>query len=286
MRHSRAAGWPFFGPAALYFGAFLLLPVIAVGVLSLTTWSGFNTSTIQWAGLANYERLLRDKFLLQALWHTVIFTFATTIGLNVLGFALAMLIHTRVRGHDLLRIAILLPIGVSPVVAGLIWQQMLGPLGLANQVVEALGGTPVAFLGPDLAFATVIVVSIWMFTGYNTILYYAGLQSLPTERLDAAAIDGAGHLATIRHVVIPYMRPVIAVVVVLNLIGGWKVFDIVFVLTRGGPFRRTEMLSTYLYEQAFNRSDVGFASAIAVLIVLLATISTLVRGRLHGSGDV
>jgi ABC-type sugar transport system permease subunit len=125
-----------------------------------------------------------------------------------------------------------------------------------------------------------------MFTGFNTLLYYAGLQSLPQDRVDAAAVDGAGAWATVRHVIIPYMRPIIAVVVVLNLIGGWKVFDIVFVLTRGGPARQTEMMSTYLYQQAFAFGRVGYASAIAVVIILLATASALLRGRIHGEGTV
>jgi ABC-type sugar transport system permease subunit len=279
---SRLTGLSFFGPAAVFFAVFLLAPLLAVVVISFTEWSGFSLSGIRMVGLENYQDLVRDQVFWGSLWHTLVFVALTTIGLNIVGFTLALLIHSRLRGHELLRVAILLPLGVSPVIAGLIWQQMLGPLGLANQVVRALGGAPIAFLGPGLAFATVIAVSIWMFTGYNTLLYYAGLQSLPTDRLDAAAVDGAGPLTTVRHIIVPYMRPVIAVVVVLNLIGGWKVFDIVYVLTRGGPSRLTEMLSTYLYEQAFTAGRVGYASALAVIVIVLATTSALLRGRISG----
>ena len=260
----------------------MLVPLVAVALLSFTEWSGFSLSKVTWVGTANYEALTTDPIFMASLWHTLVFVALTTICLNVLGFGLALLIHSTLRGREILRVAILLPLAVSPVIAGVIWQQMLGPLGLANQVIKALGGTSVAFLGPGLAFATIIVVAIWMFTGYNTLLYYAGLQSLPQDRLDAAAVDGAGTWARIRHVVVPYMRPVIAVVVVLNLIGGWKVFDIVYVLTRGGPSRMTEMLSTYLYEQAFTAGKVGYASAIAVVVIALATVSALLRGRIHG----
>jgi len=283
-RHRRA-GLFFIGPAALFFAVTMLVPLGAVFLLSLTEWTGFSLSSITWVGGANYEALARDEIFWASLGHTLTFVVLTTIGLNVLGFGLALLLHSRLRTRELLRVAILLPLAVSPVIAGLIWQQMLGPLGLVNQLLKSLGGTPVAFLGPGLAFTTIIIVSIWMFTGYNTLLYYAGLQSLPQDRLDAASVDGAGAWGRIRHVVIPYMRPVIAVVVVLNLIGGWKVFDIVYVLTRGGPSRLTEMLSTYVYDQAFKSGKVGYASAIAVVVIVLATLSALIRGRIHGEAE-
>ena len=281
---SQLSGLRFFGPAALFFGVFLLLPLIGVVVISLTEWSGFSISSVTWLGLDNYSELAEDAVFWRTLWQTLLFVVLSTLGLNVIGFSLALLISKGIRGHEFLRIAILLPLAVSPVLAGVVWQKMLGPIGLLNQVLEAFGADKVAFLGPGLAFGTLIVVAIWMFTGFNTLLYYAGLQSLPQDRVDAAAVDGAGTRATVRHVVIPYMRPIIAVVVVLNLIGGWKVFDIVFVLTRGGPARQTEMMSTYLYQQAFAFGRVGYASAIAVLIILLAIASALLRGRIHGEG--
>lgn len=286
MNRQRRVGLIFIGPATLFFAISMLLPLGAVIFLSFTEWTGFSLSSITWVGGKNFEALVGDEVFWSSLWHTIVFVAVTTIGLNVLGFGLALLLHSRLRGRELLRVAILLPLAVSPVIAGLIWQQMLGPLGLANQVLKALGGTSVAFLGPGLAFGTIIVVALWMFTGYNTLLYYAGLQSLPQDRLDAASVDGAGALARVRHVVVPYMRPVIAVVVVLNLIGGWKVFDIVYVLTRGGPSRLTEMLSTYIYEQAFTAGKVGYASALAVVVIALATISALIRGRIHGEAEV
>jgi multiple sugar transport system permease protein len=282
---SRFAGLPFYGPAAAYFALFLLAPLLTVVAISFTEWSGFTLGSAKWVGLDNFGRMAKDPIFWASLWHTVLFVAVTTVALNVLGFGIALLIHTRLRGHDLLRIAILLPLAVSPVVASMVWQQMVGPLGLLNQGISALGRTPIAFLGPELAFATLLVVSVWMFTGYDALLYYAGLQTLPSDRLDAASVDGAGTWARIRHVIVPYMRPVIAVVVVLNLIGGWKVFDVVFVLTRGGPSRMTEMLSTYLYQQAFAQSKVGYASAIAVVIVVFATASAILRGRIHGETE-
>jgi raffinose/stachyose/melibiose transport system permease protein len=286
LKRSRRAGATFVAPAALFFGIFMVLPVIAVIGLAFSNWTGFNVHDVSYAGLSNFRALPHDDIFVRALLHTVAFVALTTVTLNVLGFAFALLINTRVQGHDFLRIAMFVPLALSPVITGVIWQQMLGPYGLINSALQSLHlvSSPVQFLGkPDLAFWTVIAASIWQYSGYNMLLYYSGMQSLPKERLEAAAIDGAGAIARFRHIIIPYMRPVMAVVIVLNLIGGWKVFELVYVLTNGGPNHSTEVLSTYLYQQAFTISANGYASAIAVVIVVLATISALLRGRIQGA---
>jgi raffinose/stachyose/melibiose transport system permease protein len=285
-KRTRRAGATFVAPAAAFFGVFMILPVIAVFALAFSNWTGFNVHDVSYAGLSNFRALPHDEIFKRALLHTIAFVALTTVLLNLLGFSLAMLINTRVQGHDFLRIAMFVPLALSPVITGVIWQQMLGPYGLINSALASLHlvSSPVQFLGqPNLAFWTVIAASIWQYSGYNMLLYYSGMQSLPQERLEAAAIDGAGPIARFRHIIIPYMRPVMAVVIVLNLIGGWKVFELVYVLTNGGPNHSTEVLSTYLYQQAFTISANGYASAIAVVIVVLATLSALLRGRIQGA---
>jgi raffinose/stachyose/melibiose transport system permease protein len=285
---TRRAGALFIAPAAAFFAVFMLLPVIAVIGLAFTEWTGFSLGQIAWKGVGNFRTLASDEVFSKALVHTVLFVAFSTVLLNVFGLALALLVHSRVRGHDFLRVAMFLPLGLSPAIAALIWQQILGPYGFVNLTLgrDGLGviHKPIGFLGqPNLAFATLIGVALWQYSGYNMLLYYAGLQSLPAERLEAAAIDGAGWLNRLRYVVVPYLRPVIAVVVVLNLIGGWKVFELVYVLTGGGPNRSTEVLSTYLFQQAFEFSRVGYASSFALVIIALATISALARSRISGT---
>jgi len=283
----RRAGAIFIAPAAVFFAIFLLLPVASVIALAFSEWSGFSIDQIAWRGVDNFRTLGNDSIFDKALVHTVLFVVFSTILLNVVGLGLALLINTRVRGHDFLRVAMFLPLGLSPAIAALIWQQILGPYGFVNLAVGKTGlgltDKPISFLGdPQLAFATVIGIAIWQYSGYNMLLYYAGLQSLPAERLEAAAIDGAGWFSRLRYVVVPYLRPVIAVVVVLNLIGGWKVFELIYVLTGGGPNRATEVLSTYLFQQAFEFSRVGYASTFAVVIIALAMISAVMRSRISG----
>jgi raffinose/stachyose/melibiose transport system permease protein len=287
MQHRRArAGAIFIAPAAAFFSVFLLFPIVAVILLAFTSWNGFNINEIAWNGVDNFRQLGSDDVFSTALGHTVIFVAVSTVALNVFGLLFAVLINTRVRGHDFLRVAMFLPLGLAPVVTAILWQQILGPYGMVNTLLIDtfhVRTTPIGFLGdPDVALWTVITAAVWQYSGFNMLLYYAGLQSLPMERLEAASIDGAGAWARFRYVTLPFLRPVVAVVVVLNLIGGWKVFELVYVMTSGGPDRATEVLSTYLYQQAFSFNAVGYASSIAVVIIALATISALMRGRLAG----
>jgi raffinose/stachyose/melibiose transport system permease protein len=277
----------FIAPASIFFGFFLLLPVLAVVAMAFTSWSGFDIAAVGWNGVHNFGTLGRDTVFAEALWHTVLFVVLSTVFLNAFGLGLALVVDSRVRGHDFLRVAMFLPLGISPVVTAVLWQQLLGPYGFVNSLLEnVLGVThrPIGFLGtPNLAFATVIAAAIWQYSGYNMLLYYAGLQTLPRERMEAAAIDGARALSRIRWVVVPHLRPIMAVAIVLNLIGGWKVFDLVYVLTQGGPNRSTEVLSTYLYQQAFSFNSLGYASAIALVIIALAVISLVVRRPIAGA---
>lgn len=285
-RRRRRTGAIFIAPASAFFAVFLLFPIVAVILLAFTSWNGFYLDQIAGNGTSNFRNLVHDSVFRQALVHTVIFVVVSTVALNVFGLLFALLIHTRVRGHDFLRVAMFLPLGLAPVVTAILWQQILGPYGLVNTLLIEdlhLRSTPIGFLGdPKVALYTVIVAAIWQYSGYNMLLYYAGLQSLPAERLEAASIDGAGPWARFYYVIFPYLRPVVAVVVVLNLIGGWKVFELVYVMTSGGPDRATEVLSTYLYQQAFSFNAVGYASSIAVVIIAVATISALARSRLAG----
>src|SRR3989442_5997684 len=149
----------FIAPAVVFFGFFLLLPVLAVIAIAFTRWTGFDIGQIAWNGVSNFGALARDTVFAQALWHTVLFVVLSTVFLNALGLALALVVDSRVRGHDFLRVAMFLPLGISPVVTAVLWQQLLGPYGFVNSLLQnVLGLTdkPIGFLGtPNLAFATV-----------------------------------------------------------------------------------------------------------------------------------
>ncbi len=275
-------GFVFVLPALAIFGLFLLLPVASVVGISLLDWAGFRLGDWTFAGTQNFEQAIDDPIFWRSLTHTVLFTLATVVVLNITGFGYALLIASRVRGGGLAKSVLFLPVLLSPVIVALMWTRLLDAFGAANQLISLVDRTakPTLFLGdPDLALASVIVATIWQFTGYNMLLYYAGLQNLPQDQLEAASIDGAGKAAAIRFVVVPSLYPVIGTAILLNVIGGLRVFDLIYVMTRGGPNRSTEVLATYMYEQAFRFSDMGYAATIALVIVVLSVGAAIMRIR-------
>lgn len=284
-RRPASAGWlglAFVLPSVIIFCLFLALPVVAVAGISVLEWAGFRIGDWAFVGFDKFAKASRDPVFWRAFTNTVLFTVATTVLLNITGFLYAWLIVSRVRGSTLARAALFLPVLLSPVIVALMWTRLLDAFGAANQLISTFQPTarPTLFLGdPDLALASVIVATVWQFTGYNMLLYYAGLQHLPRDQVEAAAIDGAGTASSIRHIVVPGLYPVIGTAILLNVIGGLRVFDLVYVMTRGGPNRSTEVLATYMYEQAFKFSDMGYASAIALVIVVLSVTAAVLRIR-------
>lgn len=270
-------------PSLAVFLGLIAVPIVVVGLVSLSEWTGFDIADVRWLGLENYRTIAGDEIFWRALRNTLLFTGLTTLFLNIIGFGAALLISTRVRGTGLLRAVIFLPALLPSVLVGLMWQRVLDAFGFVNQILQWLGVAeqPVFFLGEERwALLAIIGVTVWQFAGYDMILYYAGLQGVDRSMLEAAALDGARTPATVFRVIIPSMWHIVGVVALLNVIGGLKIFDVVFVMTRGGPNRSSEVLATYMFEQGFRFSIMGVASAIAVVIVVLAVIASVARFRL------
>lgn len=271
------------GPSLAVFLGLIAVPIVVVALVSLSEWTGFDIADISWLGVGNYRTIAGDDIFWRALRNTLLFTGLTTLLLNVIGFGIALLISTRVRGTGLLRGVVFLPALLPPVLVGLMWQRVLDAFGFVNQILQRLGvaDQPIFFLGEErFALWAIIGVTVWQFAGYDMILYYAGLQSVDRSMLEAAALDGARTPATVFRVIVPSMYHIVGVVALLNIIGGLKIFDVVFVMTRGGPNRSSEVLATYMFEQGFRLSIMGVASAIAVVIVVLAVIVSAARFRL------
>ena len=271
------------GPSLAVFLGLIAVPIVVVALVSLSEWTGFDIADITWLGIENYRTLIGDDIFWRALRNTLLFTGLSTLLLNVIGFGIALLISTRVRGTGLLRGVVFLPALLPPVLVGLMWQRVLDAFGFVNQILRQLGVTdqPLFFLGEErFALWAVIGVTVWQFAGYDMILYYAGLQGVDRSMLEAAALDGARTPATVFRVIVPSMYHIVGVVALLNIIGGLKIFDVVFVMTRGGPNRSSEVLATYMFEQGFRLSIMGVASAIAVVIVAMAVIFSVARFRM------
>ncbi len=276
-------GFIFSLPAILFFVLFISIPVFFTIFLSFAGWKGFDLSQIRLVGFQNYRDVIYDKIFWMSFFHTVIFVMLTTVFLNLFGFIGAMIIDTRIQGTRFLKNAIFLPVLLSPIIIGIMWSRMLDAFGIVNKFLQAMHATklPILFLGsPDLALYTIIIATIWQFTGYDMLLYYAGLQGVPNELVEAAKIDGASGFKIVMNVIIPVLSPVVTITMLLNIIGGFKIFDIVYVMTAGGPNHHSEVLATYLFMQAFRFNNMGFASVIAIVIVFLSLAASLIRMKI------
>jgi multiple sugar transport system permease protein len=277
-------------PTLLVFGVFVLFPILFSFYLSFQRWNLFSDAHT-FVGGANYAAVFADPDFWQVFRNTVVYTLAT-VPLNMaLALGVAVLLERKVAGKRLLRAAFFTPVVVSSVAAGVIWRWVFDPnLGLANVGLEAVGLPAVNWTSDGTAaMAALIVVGVWKTFGINMVLFSAGLSGIPRQYYEAAALDGARGWGQFWHITLPMLAPTTLFVLVLSMIGSFQVFDIVFVLTRGGPLGATEVLVYYLYEHAFKYFDMGYASAVAYLLFAVLFALTLVQVRAfrnRGAGAV
>ncbi|WMD04855.1 carbohydrate ABC transporter permease [Streptomyces sp. FXY-T5] len=280
------APYLFVSPFYLLYVLFMLIPVGVSLWLSLTEWVGLGTP--RWVGLRNYRLLATDISFHRALGNTAVFVLVALCLVVPLALLIAQALNARgLRVRDLWRTAYFVPIVVSPILVALVFGLVFDrQFGLANAVLRALFGSGgVDWLGdPDLARVSIALVMLWRWTGYLTVFFLAGLQNVPRELYEAAALDGAGRLRTFTTVTLPALKPVTAFVVVTSFICAAQIFEEPYLLTGGGPAESTLSVTMFIYRAAFQRQQFGYAAAAAVvLFVLVFGISRLVN-RLLGIG--
>lgn len=255
-------------PPLAFFFAISLIPLIYTLWLSLT-----NTNIAgggSWVGVDNYARLLGDSFFRQAYGNTVLFVIIGVAVQYILGLALALAVHGLTRGQRLVRLAILLPLMIAPLIVGFIWQTLLdsryGPL---NGLLRALAIDPVAWLtDPSFAFISILVVDAWQWTPFVFLVLYAGLRTLPTEPFEAARVDGASAWRTFADITFPMLIPASIAAILLRAIEAFKLFDIVFYITGGGPGGATGTVSLLGYFTALRSGNMGYGAAMTVVLLL------------------
>jgi len=264
-------------PALIVLGVFMLWPLINGVVLSLTDWNGYSAARA-FVGAENYLSLFDDPNFRTALWNTFIYGFGSTLLQQVVGLALALALDRAVRGRGLARAIIYLPVLVSPIVMGTMYYLFFSyNAGGLNDLVIALGGERTAWLSDaGGAVAIIVLVNSLQFVGISMVIYLAGLQSIPTMYFEAARLDGAGAWQSFRHITVPMLQPAFATSIVLNLIGGLKLFDVIQVLTGGGPGYSTNSVSTLIAKMYFDSQRAGYASAMGVVLFLIIAVFTLV----------
>ena len=284
MRRDTLTAYGFLAPGLLLFGAFRVYPLLEGLWLSFTN-ARLGRSASAWVGLANYARLLDDTRFHTSLWNTAFYTAASTLPILTVPLALAVLLN---RGalRTALRSAFFFPFTLSVVTVGLTWLWLLDPVvGPFNYYLRALGLPARSWLAdPSTAMWAIIATTVWWVTGYYLVIYLAGLQDIPRELYEAAALDGAGAWRSFWAVTLPLLRPVLLFVFVTHIIGSFQIFGQVFVLTQGGPGDATRTVVQHLYETAFqNFFHFGSASAMAwVLFAVIAAFSVLQFRLLRG----
>ncbi len=267
----------------LVFGLFTIWP--AINGFNVSLYDSSNGRTFDYVGGRNYERIVSDPEFWAAVRHTVVFVVGFVVISTAASIALAALLDAQRRGRAFFRAAFFLPVLLSPVVVGLIWEWVLDrKIGLLNTALEALGGgQPGWLVNPALALGATVWVGVWTHIGFYTLITLAGLQGIDPALHEAAEIDGAGTWQRFRLVTLPLLRPTTMVVIILSTITGFQAFDFIYTLTGGGPIGATTLIVQYVYENAFESPiRYGLASAGAVLLfitVLGVTLLNYLIGR-------
>ncbi len=280
------AAYLFLLPDLLGLAVFLGLPMVLALGLGFFNVSGFGAYTF--VGLANYQRMFADPLFLGSLETTAKYVAVLVPGLYVSGLGLALLVRRPLPFIGLFRGMLFLPNVVSLVVVGLIWQFLLvDRIGVVNVLLSRIGLGGRSWLGnPDLALGSLLAVTIWFLMGFYMLIFLAGLQEIPRELYDAARIDGAGALRTFRDITLPLLKPTSFFVLLVSLVAavaGPQGFDLVYVMTSGGPANSTNLTTYYIFQQAFQYSNFGYSAAMAsflvfVLLVLTGLLFAATRG--------
>jgi multiple sugar transport system permease protein len=279
-------GWSFAAPNLVLLGVFLLWPLVAAFVLSFQHYSGFGDAS--WIGLGNYVTLLSDAEFWRALVNTVVFTVLTLLGSVGLGLGLAVLLNTALPGRSVFRTIVYLPMVVSGVASGLIGVLLFDEnTGVIDKGLNFLGLPPIPWQSNGgAAMAAVILMTIWGRTGFNMVIYLAGLQGISPELLESAELEGATAWQRFRAITFPLLGPSTFFLLIMNVIYSFQVFDVVFVLTGGGPGDATTMLTTYAYDTAFTTRAQGYAAAIGMVLLVLILAFTALQWRTSRTRDL
>lgn len=281
-RRNLLVGWSFILPNFLGFAALTLVPVIGALAISFTDWDSY--STPKWAGLDNFHRLWNDSNFWAALQNTLYYAAGHIPLTLVVSLGLAVLLNQKLRGVHVLRTAFFFPYITSLVAVAVVWNMLLSPeSGPVNQFLTFLGidHPPGWTSSQDWAMPALIITSVWRDMGYYMVLFLAGLQTVPAELYEAARMDGAGPWQRFWHVTLPGLRPTTFFVTVMITVSSFKVFDLVQVMTEGGPGRSTLVLSQLIFREGITQGRFGYASAVSLALFLICLVITVIQFRMQ-----
>jgi len=273
-------------PALIFYAFAVVVPAVRGAGLAFTNWDGLSrTYDIVW--FDNFVRIFTTQSSLDALKMTLLFAVAVTVLQNGIGLVLALGVNSGLKSQNFLRVLLFAPVVITPVVVAYLWKFLLTPNGAVNSLLGVVGleaGAPSWLGDPFWAATSVVSMIVWQHAGYSMVIYIAGLQSIPQEINEAAAVDGAGAWRRFWSITWPMLAPATAINVMLTIIGGLKMFTEVFVLTGGGPGGSTETLSTLLYKSAFQFNEFGYGIAMALVLAVIVIIFSAAQQRMTRKG--
>ncbi|UFU02884.1 sugar ABC transporter permease [Ruania suaedae] len=280
-RRAWSGAW-FVVPFGIFFVLFLVWPIVYGFWLSLTDASLVASEAPGFVGFSNYANALSDAEMWRSLWHTIAFTAISTVPLVLLALVMAIAVYTGIRGQWLWRFAFFAPYLLPVATVAMVWTWLLEEnLGLVNQTLASLGIAGPGWLSEETpAMASVVIATVWWTVGFNFLLYLSSLQSIPTHLYEAAAIDGAGPMRRIWSIMIPQLRGITSVVLVLQLLSSLKVFDQIYLMTKGGPDGATRSLLLYVYDTGFTGYRLGYSAAISYIFLAMIVIVSIAQARI------
>lgn len=274
-------GYLLIAPLVIGFSIFFLIALGASLVLSFTRWDMLSSPV--WIGIDNYRQVVRDPEFRTALWNTVAIAAPNVVLRLAFSLALAMALNSNIRFRSFYRIIFFMPVITMPVAIATIWKWLYDPaFGPINSVLDRLGlGRPEWLSNPETAIIAVVIVLLWSGVGYDMIIFLAGLQAIPKDYYDAAALDGAGSWQRFRDVTLPLLTPTTFFLLVIGVIASLQVFDLVFVMTRIDQTNQLPTVVYYLYEEGFRNFRMGYAITVAWVLLAIILVFTLIQFRLQ-----
>ena len=271
------AGWIFILPAVLGTIIFIIIPVICSFGLSFCKWDLLNS--VQFVGFANYKEIFSEDLFYLILFNTLVFALSTSILGVIIPLVLASIINKKIRGSEFFKTAYFLPFITPMIVIGVVWQWIFDPnIGLLNNLLRL----HINWLyDTHWAMIALIIVSVWKLIGYNMIIFLSGFSGISESLFEAAKIDGANSIQIFKNVTVPLLSPTIFFVVIVTAISSFQVFDLIYLMTEGGPFDSTNVLVYAIYKNAFEYFNVGKASAIAYVLFVIILVLTLIQWNLR-----
>jgi raffinose/stachyose/melibiose transport system permease protein len=269
------------GPPLVLFVAFVFAPIVIAADYSLYNWTGFGPLS-DFTGAANYRIAFSDPVFRESIEHTLILAVLAVVIQLPLSVSIALLLNRRFRGRALVRVAVFAPYVVAPAITGVMWSLLLQPSGFVDQVLTSvgLGGLVHQWLASiHLVLYTMFAVLTWQYLGFGIVLLLAGLQGIPVALREAAEIDGAGPWQVTRRITLPLLGPTIRIWIFLSVIGSLQVFDVVWIMTAGGPANASQTIVTYMISKGFQVTEFGYGAAISVILFVLSLVFALLYQR-------